>query len=193
MCVWGCPSEVRIYNPQEKKLDPRNINEYFIGYTKRFKGYKFYCPSHNIRIVESRNAKFLKNDLISENNQTKNIFFSENDLLESQPSTSNDRLIIVYNTSQVQTGVEQPIIELPQVANHISVEQAIQELPRTFEQRVKPYTSQGYDGTTLRRSIRSKKLTILNDYIVYLQESDYNIRAKNDPESFSQAMSCKEA
>jgi hypothetical protein len=28
---------------------------------------------------------------------------------------------------------------------------------------------------------------------VYLQESDYNIGAENDPESFSQAMSCKES
>jgi len=29
--------------------------------------------------------------------------------------------------------------------------------------------------------------------MVYLQESDYNIRAENDLESFSQAMSCKES
>ena len=28
---------------------------------------------------------------------------------------------------------------------------------------------------------------------MYLQECDYNIRAKNDPEFFSQAMSCKES
>ena len=62
---WGCPSEVRIYNPQEKKLDPRTISGYFIGYDERSKGYRFYCPSHNTRIVESRNAKFLENDLIS--------------------------------------------------------------------------------------------------------------------------------
>lgn len=27
---------------------------------------------------------------------------------------------------------------------------------------------------------------------MYLQEFDYNIEAKNDPESFSQAISCKE-
>ena len=63
--VWGCPSEVRIYNPQENKLDPRTISGYFVGYDERSKGYKFYCPSHSTRIVESRNAKFLENDLIS--------------------------------------------------------------------------------------------------------------------------------
>ena len=32
MHVWGCPSEVKIYNPQEKKFDPRTISGYFIGY-----------------------------------------------------------------------------------------------------------------------------------------------------------------
>jgi hypothetical protein len=28
---------------------------------------------------------------------------------------------------------------------------------------------------------------------VYLQESDYNVGVENDPESFSQAMRCKES
>ena len=192
MRVWGCPSEVRIYNPQEKKLDPRTISGYFIGYAERSKGYRFYCPSHSTRIVESRNAKFLENDLISGRDQTRNIV-SENDHSESQPSTSSDRLGIVYSTPQVQTGVEQPIIEVPQAADDIPVDQVVQELPRTFEQRVEPHTSQEYDGTTLRRSTRPKKSAIPNDYVVYLQESDYNIGAENDPESFSQAMNCKES
>ena len=63
--VWGYPSEVRVYNRQEKKLDPRIISAYFIGYVKRSKGYRFYHPSQITRIVESRNAKLLENDLIS--------------------------------------------------------------------------------------------------------------------------------
>uniref|UniRef100_A0A2N9GQF3 Integrase catalytic domain-containing protein n=1 Tax=Fagus sylvatica TaxID=28930 RepID=A0A2N9GQF3_FAGSY len=127
----------------------------------------------NTRIVESRNAKFLENDLISGSDQTRNIV-SENDHSESQPSTSSDRLGIVYSTPQVQTGVEQPIIEVLQAADDILVDQE-------------------YDGTTLRRSIRPKRSAIPDDYVVYLQESDYNIGAENDPEFFSQAMSCKES
>ena len=105
MRVWGCPSEVRIYNPQEKKLDPRTISGYFIGYVERSNGYRFYCPSHGTRIVESRNAKFLENDLISGSDLTRNIVF-EKDHSESQPSNSSDRLVIVHSTPQVQTGVE---------------------------------------------------------------------------------------
>ena len=31
--VWGCLSEVRIFNPQEGKLDPKTISGYFIGYS----------------------------------------------------------------------------------------------------------------------------------------------------------------
>jgi len=190
MRVWGCSSEVRIYNPQEKKPDPRTISGYFIGYAERSKGYKFYCPYHITRIMESRNAKFLENDLISEIDQTRNIV-SENDHSESQPSTSSDKLIIIYNTPQVQTDIEQPIIEVPQIADDNRIDQ-VEELPRTFEQRVEPHTSQEYDGTTLRRSIRPKRSAIPNDYVVYLQEYNYNVGAENDPESFSQAMSYKE-
>ena len=89
MRVWGCPSEVRIYNPQEKKLDPRTISGYFIGYAERSKGYRFYCPSHTTRIVESRNAKFLEDHLISGSDQIRNIV-SVHDHIDSQPSVSSD-------------------------------------------------------------------------------------------------------
>lgn len=38
-----------------------------------------------------------------------------------------------------------------------------------------------------------KKSEIPSDYIVYLQETDYNAGAANYPERFSQAMSCRES
>ena len=30
--LWGCKVKVRPYNPQSKKLDPKTISGYFIGY-----------------------------------------------------------------------------------------------------------------------------------------------------------------
>ena len=39
--VWGCPAEVRPYGYNEKKLDSRTVSCYFIGYSERYKGYKF--------------------------------------------------------------------------------------------------------------------------------------------------------
>ncbi|RVW28514.1 Retrovirus-related Pol polyprotein from transposon TNT 1-94 [Vitis vinifera] len=120
------------------------------------------------RIVESRNAKFLEYDLVSGSDQFRNIVF-DIDHTESQPSTSSDRLFIVHNTPQVQSGVKrtiaevQLVVEVPQAVDNIPVNQVDQELPDTSKQQVEPHTS-------------------LED-----------IGAENDPESFSQAMSCKES
>ncbi|KAK2420702.1 putative mitochondrial protein [Trifolium repens] len=192
MRVWGCPSEVRIYNPQEKKLDPRTISGYFIGYAERSKGYRFYCPSHTTRIVESRNAKFLEDHLISGSDQIRNIV-SVHDHIESQPSVSGDRLVAVHNIPQVQMDVDQPpIIEIPQNVD-IPVDQIDHQIPENDEQLVEQHDPQENVDSTLRRSTRTRKPAIPSDYIVYLQESDYSIGLENDPENFAQAVSCKES
>ncbi|RDX80528.1 hypothetical protein CR513_38912, partial [Mucuna pruriens] len=63
--VWGCQAEIKIYNLQEKKLDPRTINGYFIGYLRKSKGYIFYCPNQSKRIFKYGNARFIENDEIN--------------------------------------------------------------------------------------------------------------------------------
>uniref|UniRef100_A0A803ML76 Retroviral polymerase SH3-like domain-containing protein n=1 Tax=Chenopodium quinoa TaxID=63459 RepID=A0A803ML76_CHEQI len=95
MCIWGCPSEVRIYNPQEKKLDPRTISGYFIGYAEKSKGYRFYCPSHSTRIVKSRNTKFLEIDFVSGSDQFRGNV-PEKDHIEVPPSNSSDKMVVVH-------------------------------------------------------------------------------------------------
>ena len=138
MLVCGCPSEVRIYNPHENKLNPRTLSGFFIGYTKTSKGYRFYYPSHSTRIVESRNAKFLENDMISGRDRFRDLI-PVHDHIETQPSMSYDRLVIVHNnTPQVSISVEQPIIEVPQVAENLPEDQQVQELPYNLEQTVEP-------------------------------------------------------
>ena len=94
--------------------------------------------------MESRNAKFLEYDLVSERDQFRNIVY-DIDHIESQPFTSSDKLFVIHNTPQVQMGVEQtivevqpiiedqPVIEVPQVIDNISVDQFDQELHDTSE------------------------------------------------------------
>ena len=94
--LWGCPSEVRVYNLKEMKLDSRTISGYIIGYAERSKCYRFYCPSHSTRIVESRNAKFLKNDLISGNDQSRDLLS-----VRDQPFTLSDKFLIIHKVPQV--------------------------------------------------------------------------------------------
>jgi len=42
--LWGCPAEARPFKPNERKLDSRTMSNYFIGYSERSSGYKFYDP-----------------------------------------------------------------------------------------------------------------------------------------------------
>ncbi|KAL4348515.1 hypothetical protein GQ457_17G027250 [Hibiscus cannabinus] len=147
----------------------------------------FFKTTVYTRIVESRNAKFLENDSVSGSD------LSRNSIPVDQPSTSSERLVIIYNNPQVQTGVEQPINEVPQPAENTPVDQVVHENPEIIEQPVEQHNSQENVGSILRRSTRERKSAISSDYVVYLQESDYNVGAENDPESFSQAMSCNES
>ena len=54
--------EVRPYNPQSKKLDPKTISEYFIGYCVGLRGSRFYCPSHTTRVIKSDRAIYFEDD-----------------------------------------------------------------------------------------------------------------------------------
>ena len=171
-------------------MDPRTLSGFFIGYTETSKGYRFYCPSHSTRIVESRNTKFLENDMINGRDRFMDLILVQ-DHIKTQPSMSYDRFVIVHNTPKVSICVEQPIIEVPQVAENLPKDQQVQELPHNLEQTVEPQAPRGEDGPTLRRSTSERKSTIPTDHIVYLQETD--IGAENDPKTFSQALSCKES
>ena len=105
--IWGCPFEVRVYNPQENKLDLKTISGFFVGYTKRSKWYIFYYPTtlglcnqemqNSLRMTCSMRVSNLKHSLWE-----RSIFHFK------------WKVGIIHNTSQVQMGVEQPIVEVPQ-------------------------------------------------------------------------------
>ena len=129
--VWGCPFEVRIYNPQEKKLDLRTISGYFIGYAEKSKGYRFYCPSHATRIVESRNVKFLNNDLISGIGQFHDTL-SERYHYQGQDPGPSHRLTVIC-THEVEMSIRQPTIEVPHASKPI--DHVVKE-PQNVEQSI---------------------------------------------------------
>ena len=43
--VWGCKAEAKPYNPVEKKLDPKTISGYFVGYLKEQRDIDFIAPN----------------------------------------------------------------------------------------------------------------------------------------------------
>ncbi|XP_024178352.1 uncharacterized protein LOC112184325 [Rosa chinensis] len=56
--VWGCKAEARIHSTTDGKLDSQSVSAFFIGYSEKSKGYKFYCPGKGTRIIESHRAAF---------------------------------------------------------------------------------------------------------------------------------------
>ena len=137
MRVWGCPSEVRIYNPHEKKLDPRTISAFFIGYAQSSKGYRFYCPSHTTRIVESRNAKFLEDDLNSGRDRFTDLVPSF-DHSGSQPSTSSNGIVHIRSVFSVPPANIHPTIEIPQAVETQPLEESVQDLQQPLEPDFEP-------------------------------------------------------
>ncbi|CAH9087614.1 unnamed protein product, partial [Cuscuta europaea] len=57
--IWGCPAEAKPYRPHEKKLEPKTVSSYFIGYSERSRGYKFYNPEDK-NIFETGTAIFFE-------------------------------------------------------------------------------------------------------------------------------------
>ena len=60
--VWGWKVEVRLYNPQSKKINLKTIGGYFIGYCVGSRDSRFYCPSHTTRVMESDRAIYFEDD-----------------------------------------------------------------------------------------------------------------------------------
>ena len=168
--VWGCPAEVRVYNPQEKKLDFRTISGYFIGYPEKSKGYRFYCPNHSTRIVESGNARFIENCDISGSDQMRNVSIQEVRVQISVPKTST--IAVPELVSQPNKDQEQQINDLTLHNENVNSEPIV----------VEP------QSTILRRSQRERRSSITDDYVVYLQESGIDLGIYNDPDSYTQAM-----
>jgi len=167
--IWGCPTEARIYNPHERKLDFKTISGYFIGYPAKSKGYRFYRPTHSMKIVETGNARFLENGEISGSDKPQNAVIQEVSVQVSLSITSKENVVptIVQSFDNVEQVIDQSLHD-ETITNESIIEES--------------------HGIALRRSQRERKSAISDDYVVYLQKSDFDIETSKDPVSFSQAV-----
>ncbi|WVZ07203.1 hypothetical protein V8G54_020549 [Vigna mungo] len=167
--VWGCPAEVRLYNPHEKKLDARTISA---------KGIRFYCPNHSTRIVESGNARFIENGQFSGSEESRIVDIQEH---TDSVSTSNVSSEVVIPLVRQQVNVPIPQNE------HINVEPVDNERV-TNEQLINEQLIEEPQEAALRRSVRQKRPAISNYYVVYSVEHECDLSIDEDPVSFRQAM-----
>ena len=72
----GCPAEARAYRPNENKLDLGFISCYFVGYSERSRGFRFYDLTIRT-FFERRNARFLEEVEFVRGDKVRDIVFEE--------------------------------------------------------------------------------------------------------------------
>ncbi|XP_075101857.1 uncharacterized protein LOC142177284 [Nicotiana tabacum] len=169
--VWGCPTEIRIYNPHEKKLNSRTISSFFIGYPEISKRYRFNCPNHGTRIIKTGNARFIENGEVSGSEEPCNMKIKEV-RVQVPLSCTSSKLVALEVVVQHNNQQEQQIND-PTTNNEVAVNEPTLDEPQEVE---------------LIRSQRQKRSAISDDYLVYLHESETDFGIDNDPISFSQAI-----
>ena len=194
MHIWGCPAEVKVYNPYERYLDSRTVSRYFIGYLERSRGYRFYCPSHSMRIVESDRAFFLE-DGCTRGSTIRNFVFEESqeDIItphQEHIEGGNDnphRETETYLPSAVplRSNIQRESVP-PQEQSNVRPQEQPTVQPVMDQFIVEPHEGQ---QNTLRRSSRERRPAISSDYYVYLAGEALGQRS-SDPLTFSQAISC---
>jgi hypothetical protein len=96
--VWGSPAEAKVFNPNIGKLDPKIVSCHFIGYPKKSKGFRFYCPDRHTKFVETRHAVFLEDEIMRGSVVARKIDLEEKRVCAPNPM------------------IQEPFFELPAVA-----------------------------------------------------------------------------
>nr|KYP51274.1 hypothetical protein KK1_026958 [Cajanus cajan] len=154
--------------PNKKKLDSRTISCYFVGYSKRSRGYKFY-DSITKSISESGNARFFED-----------VDFARRDIIKD--------FVFEKEYVDIPTGVigiiQDPLPDFVQdTTNQDNVKSPMQEI--VPEEKTLP----PQEPMPLRKSTREKRSAIPNDYILFLQENEVGIGLmEDDLINFHQAM-----
>ena len=173
--VWGCATEIRYYNPQEKKLDAKTINGYFIGYPEKSKGFRFYSLNHTTRIIESGNARLVENDEVSGRETPRKVDIQEIRVQIPLICIFN-QVVLLSIVPQFTEPVNNPDERYEgKINDPITHNEIVINEPRVDElQRI-----------ALRRFQREKRSAILNDYMAYLHESESGLGIENGPITFS--------
>jgi len=80
--------------PHEKKLDSATVTCFFVGYSERSKGFRFYCPSTK-NIIETNNAKFIKKIQNSGSQLHKDFIFEKEQIVIHMTTVQNDEVVVL--------------------------------------------------------------------------------------------------
>ena len=133
------------------------ISCYFIGYFERSRGYKYYDPTTK-SIFETGNARFFEDVEFDAGDKDKDFVFEEEYV---------DIPIAVIDIDQAP---------IPDIVQEVDPSQNNIQEPLVPEEQTLP----SLEPMPLWRSIREMRSAVPNDYIVFLQEHEFDISAVED-------------
>ena len=147
-------------------MNSRTVCCYFIGHSERTRGYIFYDPT-TISIFETGNARFFEDVEFDGGDKDRDFAFEEEYVDIPTAVIDIDQAPIpniVQEADPNQNNIQEPLV------------------PK--EQTLPPP-----EPTPLRRSTRERRSALPDDYIVFLQEHEFEIGAvEDDPINFCQAL-----
>jgi hypothetical protein len=166
-------------------LDERTVSCYFIGYAERSRGYKFYDPT-NRTIFETNTVKFFDDVMVQRGNTNQIVFEESQDSPIREAPTSIPIVIRISGGSLVPESTyvvnESIVNEPPEIE-----ENPEQDNVDVDEEPIPPQEPQ--ETVPLRQSTRERRSAISNDYIVFLQENEFNIgMMEDDPVTLRQVL-----
>jgi hypothetical protein len=214
--IWGCPAEARIFEPRQGKLDERTTSYHFIGYPERSKGYRFYSLDRQTKFIETKHAIFLEDDMIKGSKVLREVDLQEKRTYVPIPMVEEPYFSIpaIVPPTVVMTGGETPATNVASPSATTKEQVASPFAPPSSSEPVAQESSHDSGSavpsdapllesqnepeleTSLRRSQRSRRSMIPNDYGVYTGvdiESDEiymsgDIDVEDDPTTYEIAM-----
>jgi hypothetical protein len=194
--VWSCPTEARIFNPSIGKLDPKTVSYHFIGYPDKSKGFRFYCPDRYIKIVETRHAVFLEDEVIRGSTVPREIRLEEKRVCV--PTLMVAELFFSVSTAVTPMAQGNVVAELvadspvPMAATPIvgsPMTEVDEDLYPVFQEPITNHEEEQQEppiqdvthNEPPRRFQRARRSAISNDYEIYVSEET---QMEGDPASF---------
>jgi hypothetical protein len=198
--VWDCPADAKLFNPNIEKLDPKTVSYHFIGYPDKSKRFRFYCPDRYIKIVETRHAVFLENEVIRGSTVPREIRLEEKRICVPTPMVAEPFFSVPTAVTPMTQGnvVAEPVVDspVPMAATPIidspmtevdeELEPIFQELitNREEEQQEPPIQDVPHNEPP-KRSQMVRRSAISDDYEVYVSEE---IQMEGNPTSFEESI-----
>jgi hypothetical protein len=115
--MWESPAEVKVFNPNIRKLDPKTVSCHFIGYPKKSKGFRFYCSDRYIKFVETRHTVILEDEMMRGSTVARNIDLEEKRVCVPTPMTQEPffELPVLVAPTVRDTVVPTPVVNSPVV------------------------------------------------------------------------------